>query len=104
MWVKKKLIPITKVVIIIMSLYIFSYLVLMCRGKNLSYSYDGKEWSFGGSKGLTAYYFPWSSSFDPQILENERKICQFYRPLIQLDARLTKDKHIYHEIAPECGR
>ena len=73
-------------------------------GKADSYSYDGLEWSFRGTKGGGAYYFPWSSSFKPEILESERTMCLFYRPLIQLDARLTKDKHIYHKIAPECGK
>ncbi len=101
---RKNLILVAKVVAVGVALYLFSYLLLSWRGKLLSYSYDGKEWSFGGTKGLTAYYFPWSSSFDPQILVSERRMCQFYQPLIKLDASLTKDKHIYHEIAPECGK
>lgn len=102
--INRKLVFTYRVLKIILSVYVLSYLLLSWRGKADSYSYDGLVWSFQGSKGGGAYYFPWSSSFKPEILETERRMCLFYRPLIQLDARLTKDKHIYYEIAPECGK
>jgi hypothetical protein len=104
MEIGRKLVVTAKTLGIIVSLYTISYVLLSWRGKANSYSYDGLEWSFDGTKGKGAYYFSWSSSFDPKILENEKRMCLFYRPLIQLDARLTNDKHVYHEIAPECGR
>jgi hypothetical protein len=93
-----------KVLKISVSLYIFSYLLLSWRGKADSYSYDGLVWSFQGTKMSSLYYFPSSSDFKPKLLETERRMCLFYRPLIQLDARLTKDKYIYYEIATECGK
>lgn len=93
-----------KVFLLLLFLYIFSFLFLAGGGKRESFSWNGKVWSFDGTRQSAQYYYPNSKSFQPELLENERKLCQFYRPLIQLDARLTKDKHIYHEIAPECGK
>jgi len=100
----RKLVLTYKVLRFTISLYIFSYLLLSWRGKALSYSYDGKEWSFQGTEMQGDYYHPQSPNFRPHLLETERRMCMFYRPLIQLDARMTKDKHFYYEIASECGK
>jgi len=93
-----------KVFLLLFFLYVFSFTFLAYFGKRESFSWDGKVWSFRGTRQSADYHYPNSKDFQPELLENEKRLCQFYRPLIQLDARLTKDKHIYYEIAPECGR
>jgi len=93
-----------KITLALLFLYIFSYLINSYFGKRESFSWDGKVWSFGGTRQMSEYYYPVSKKFQPELLENERKLCSFYRPFIVLDALLSKDRHIYSENAPECGK
>ena len=93
----KWLIFILKVILILLLLYIFSYLLLSWRGKYDSYSSgEGKEWAFDGTKGRSGDYLPFGSSFMPDLYQQETNLCRFYRPLIKLDSLLTKDHNIQH--------
>ncbi len=89
--------------LILACLYFLSYLFISYRAKRNSYSWDGKVWAFGGTRMRGHEYCISCPTFNPELIEEEERLCRFYFPLVKLDALLTKDKHIFREVISSCG-
>lgn len=66
-----------KVFLLLLFLYVFSFTFLAYFGKIEGLSWDGKVWSFRGTRQFADYHYPNSKDFQPELLENEKNSVNF---------------------------